>query len=356
VPARLLALTASLLATLFLSTHLRAEPPRPRAAQPPAGQPPAEQSSAPAEQAPAAQAPARKPAGPLGRLDGLALPLRRALEERDAFAPLPTPSGSDWLAVYDEPGQTFEQFRDGPRRVPTPERRTIRLVALDDVGDEGFPKVERLAEYLALYYGLPSRVHALTEPLPTFHTRTNESTGVPQILTTSVMRWLRTELPSDSLCLVAVTRRDLYPDPSWNFVFGQASPGSGVGVFSFARYHPEFPGSEVARSGEGAPTDAAERGRLVLRRSLKVLAHEVGHLVGLEHCVHFHCLMNGSNHLGEMDRAPQHLCPVCLRKAQHAATFDVVARYAALAAFYRAEALDDDAAWAAARADHARGK
>jgi len=334
VPARLLALTASLLVTWFLATHLRAEPPRP-----------------PAAQAPAAQAPASEPAGPLGRLDGLALPLRRALEEQDAFSPLPTPSGSDWLAVYDEPGQTFEQFRDGPRRVPTPERRTIRLVALDDVGDRGFPKVERLAEYLALYYGLPSRVHALTEPLPTFHSRTNESTGVSQILTTSVMRWLRTELPSDSLCLVAVTRRDLYPDPSWNFVFGQASPGSGVGVFSFARYHPEFPGS-----GEGAPTDAAKRGRLVLRRSLKVLAHEVGHLVGLEHCVHFHCLMNGSNHLGEMDRAPQHLCPVCLRKAQHAATFDVVSRYAALAAFYRAAALDDEAAWAAARADHARGK
>ena len=33
---------------------------------------------------------------------------------------------------------------------------------------------------------------------------------------------------------------DLYPNESWNFVFGQANPGAGVGVFSFARYDPLF--------------------------------------------------------------------------------------------------------------------
>jgi len=29
---------------------------------------------------------------------------------------------------------------------------------------------------------------------------------------------------------------DLYPDPSWNFVFGQTSLPGYVGVYSFARY------------------------------------------------------------------------------------------------------------------------
>jgi bacterioferritin len=36
-----------------------------------------------------------------------------------------------------------------------------------------------------------------------------------------------------------------------------------------------------------------------LRRSCKVLAHEIGHMFGLSHCVFFHCLMNGSNSLAE---------------------------------------------------------
>jgi archaemetzincin len=31
---------------------------------------------------------------------------------------------------------------------------------------------------------------------------------------------------------------DLYPEPSWNFVFGQASLNERVGVYSFARYGP----------------------------------------------------------------------------------------------------------------------
>jgi archaemetzincin len=33
---------------------------------------------------------------------------------------------------------------------------------------------------------------------------------------------------------------DLYPDPAWNFVFGQASLRERVEVFSFARYDPAF--------------------------------------------------------------------------------------------------------------------
>jgi len=35
---------------------------------------------------------------------------------------------------------------------------------------------------------------------------------------------------------------------------------------------------------------------LLLRRSMKVLTHETGHIFGLAHCVYFACVMNGSNH------------------------------------------------------------
>lgn len=74
----------------------------------------------------------------------------------------------------------------------------------------------------------------------------------------------------------------------WNFVFGKASLVDRVGVFSFARYDPRFWGEEEQ---EG---DAS----LVLRRTLKVCVHEIGHMYGISHCVYFSCFMNGSNRFG----------------------------------------------------------
>lgn len=56
---------------------------------------------------------------------------------------------------------------------------------------------------------------------------------------------------------------DLYPDVSWNFVFGEASPRDRVGVYSFGRYDPRFFGQPPA----------AESHELMLRRGCKVLAH-----------------------------------------------------------------------------------
>ena len=128
---------------------------------------------------------------------------------------------------------------------------------------------------------------------------------------------------------------DLYPEPSWNFVFGQASLNERVGVYSFARYDPAFYGE---LRGKDYPA-------LLLRRSMKVLTHETGHMFGLTHCVYFNCVMNGSNHLQESDRRPLHLCPVCLRKLQFSLDFDVVKRYEALAQFERQAGLEDEAGW-----------
>ena len=52
----------------------------------------------------------------------------------------------------------------------------------------------------------------------------------------------------------------------------------------------------------------------MLQRCCKLLVHEVAHLLGVDHCIHFACLMNGSNHLEEAERRPFALCPLDLRK------------------------------------------
>jgi archaemetzincin len=132
---------------------------------------------------------------------------------------------------------------------------------------------------------------------------------------------------------------DLYPEPSWNFVFGQASLRERVGVFSFARYDPGFYREERRKNYS----------ETLLRRSCKVLAHETAHMFSLAHCIFFRCVLNGSNHLQESDSRPLSLCPVCLRKLQFSIGFDVVARYRQLLDFYRKVAFEPEAQWVATR-------
>jgi archaemetzincin len=166
-------------------------------------------------------------------------------------------------------------------------------------------------------------------------TRKNPYTRNRQILTRDILILLKKRRPPDAFCVLAITMEDLYPAPSWNFVFGQASHQDGVGVFSFARYDPVFYGEKRRKNFQ----------EVLLRRSCKVLAYETGHMFSLAHCIYFQCLMNGSNHLQESDARPLSLCPVCLRKLQFSIGFDVVDRYGMLLDFYQRMGFENEAEW-----------
>ncbi len=118
-------------------------------------------------------------------------------------------------------------------------------------------------------------------------------------------------------------------------MFGEASLGERVGVYSLVRFFPEFWGEKRS--------DALETKGL--RRSLAVLAHETGHTFGLEHCTAYECVMNGSNSLDELDGQFGELCPICLRKLAWNIGFDPIQRYTALASFYRKHGLTSLAGW-----------
>jgi archaemetzincin len=284
--------------------------------------------------------------------------LRKALEPGGDFEPIPIPKPGDWLAVHRETGQTFDEFVKSKSNRPDKRRSKIYLQPL---GEFGFPQsggppkgqislVEKLREYASIYFAMQVEIlPCLTLNGSTITTRINPHTRNRQILTGDVLVLLKKNLPADAFCVLAITMDDLYPDPSWNFVFGQASLRERVGVYSFARYDPAFYGYERGKDYE----------QILLRRSCKVLVHETSHMFGLTHCIYFKCVMNGSNHLQESDSRPLHLCPVCLRKAQYSfcsiqqdgarTRFDVVDRYRNLFRFYQSSGFDGEAQWVANR-------
>lgn len=276
----------------------------------------------------------------IGSTKGLPETLRRALDPSDDFEPILVPKPGDWLAVHPESGQTFDDFvRSKPNR-PNQIQNKIYLQPLGEFPEDKNPSVEKLKEYAACYFAMDVEVlPPLTISHRTFTTRINPYTRNRQVLTGDVLALLIRKLPADAFCVLAITMEDLYPDPSWNFVFGQASLRERVGVFSFARYDPAFYGQERKKDYQ----------EILLRRSCKVLIHEMAHMFGLEHCIYFKCVVNGSNHLKESDFRPMHLCPVCLRKLQFSIGFDVVDRYRKLLDFYKKAGFENEARWVANR-------
>jgi len=149
-------------------------------------------------------------------------------------------------------------------------------------------------------------------------------------------------LPEDGICLLGFTTEDLFDSSTDSFCAGMAAGGSGVGIFSFARYNPTF-GEERKRKL------TASQKSLLLQRAVKTAVHETGHLINMGHCVSFLCCMNGSGSLEEDFSQPLHLCPVCLRKVQWFVggeeKFDVVKRYKQLLEFYSKHGFVEEMKW-----------
>lgn len=299
-------------------------------------------ASAPALGLRAGEARGYTPPGPadrvaaLGPLDELSPALRAAFAPDIDDLPLPRPRRGDWLDEHHERGQSYAAFvRGGYTRV---ERGRGTIVVVPIVAGEsprgpgelggGAPSVATLCDFVGRYFSLPARAGAALPIDEAGATRRGQGRRT-QYRSGDLLEALKRRLPRDAYCVIGVTDVDLYPGPGWNFVFGEATFHERVGVHSFARYDPAFYGEARGAAGE----------RRILARGLKVMAHEVGHMVSMHHCVHFHCVMNGSNNLDEADRAPFHLCPVCRRKLHAALPHDPITREASLAEFYRGQGL-----------------
>ncbi|ELK09196.1 Archaemetzincin-1 [Pteropus alecto] len=167
-----------------------------------------------------------------------------------------------------------------------------------------------------------------------------------------ILNFLRDSKPGDALCVLGLTRCDLYPHETWGFTFGSYLPGQEVGVCSFARFSGELlQGAPSAldlaparTAADDSTTTLWDRGQSLCFSALgtvqccKVTCHELCHLLGLGSCRWLSCVMQGVLSLDEALRRPLDLCPVCLRKLQHILGFKLVDRYKRLHAWTQAVA------------------
>jgi len=102
--------------------------------------------------------------------------------------------------------------------------------------------------------------------------------------------------PGDEFIL-GVTGVDLTA-PGLNFVFGLADHRNRAAIISLARLYPEF---------YGQPRDP---GRFKAR-AITEAVHELGHLLGLGHCLDPACVMAFSNSLADTDRKGPEFCRAC---------------------------------------------
>jgi archaemetzincin len=262
---------------------------------------------------------------------------RQQLSQLHAVArklkPLHQPMGEvqpgDWLASYPERGQTFLQYiASRPVRI-TNERHTLYVLPLGEFRAAERKILDLSSQYLGLYFGCPVKqleAIEIDEVIPPEARRIHPTWGVKQLKSTYILeKVLPSKLPEDGVALICFTTSDLYPDESWNFVFGQAMLQGRVGVWSMNRHG-----------------DAETEYELCLRRTLKVASHETGHMFSMNHCIAYDCNMCGTNSLPESDRRPLYPCSQCEAKISYATHSDTVERLEKLRDFCKQHELNSE--------------
>ncbi|WP_136667045.1 archaemetzincin [Flavobacterium sp. H122] len=241
--------------------------------------------------------------------------------------PLGTPQSGEWLAEHKESGQTFEQYKKLKPFKVTKNSDVIYIQPIGDFNEKENKILDLTVEYLSFFYGVKTeKLKPVSDKIVPEEKRRLNEMNAEQLDASYILDSIMPKVkPKNALVTMGLSAKDLYPKPSWNFVFGLATYSKGVGVTSFFRYEPNLPDY-----------------RICLRRTIRTSAHEIGHMFKMKHCTYAKCVMNGVNSLSEDDRKPNTLCSVCLKKMHLNFGFDMKVRFQKLLNFYRKHGLTED--------------
>ena len=243
------------------------------------------------------------------------------------FEKFPKPQPGDWQYEHPEEGQTFSQYLQCHPTTATRQRKTLYVQTLGRLSQSDAQVIATTCEYLGIFYGLP--VKTLPEipdtEVPPSSRRKNPNDGQLQFHAGHILeKLLPSRTPKDAAAHILFTSTDLWPGEDWNFVFGLATYRQRIGVWS------------IARNGDSSnPNEQTE----FLRRTLRIAAHETGHMFTMAHCISYKCCMNGANSLTEADATPLEFCPECLAKLRTASKVELVPRWKKLETFYTENGL-----------------
>ncbi|KAF2331551.1 Zn-dependent protease [Flavobacterium nitrogenifigens] len=235
------------------------------------------------------------------------------------------PAYGDWLFSHKEKGQSFEQFVRTKHVVPTKEENIIYLQPIGKFNLMQIKQIELVRQYLQIFFQLETKVlGSVSNDIIPNHARRMGDVGQEQFLAGCILTdVLKEENPSKRIALMAITEKDLYPKPEWNYVFGLASYRDKIAVSSMYRMQKEADFN------------------LGLERLLKICSHEIGHMFGLYHCIEASCVMNGTNSMIETDSHSIRLCSLCQRKLNSGFNYDNVKRLKELKEYFKENNLDE---------------
>lgn len=106
-----------------------------------------------------------------------------------------------------------------------------------------------------------------------------------------------TKFIDKSIPSLLITESDLYYS-GLNFVFGLEDPAKNCAIVSLARLKTEFYDEKPDKS-------------LLKERVVKEVIHEIGHYLGLDHCMSLGCVMNFSPSVYDVDKKQKNFCDRC---------------------------------------------
>lgn len=249
-------------------------------------------------------------------------PLQKALAK---------PEASDWLACYKEEGQSFDQYLKVDPVNAKGKRNIIYIQKLGDSSEAQNKVLALTVDFLSCFFALEVKELPALKGAVIPADERRESRGYGEQFRSGYIidKILKPKLPDDAIALVALCANDLYPEESWNFVFGEASLREHVGVWSIVRF--------------GDPSKSEMLFQQCLQLTTKLASHEIGHMFTIDHCTAHECGMCGSNSLEESNRHPLTFCNECVAKVCYATKADPVTRYAKLMEFCRKHNLKAEA-------------